>query len=426
MKLSIKEKISYGIGAVGKDMVYMLTASYILYYYEDILGVSAVYTGILLLAARVFDAANDPVMGVLVARTKSRFGKFRPWLFSGTVINALVLYAMFAGPEKSDGTPLLIYISAAYILWGVTYTMMDIPYWSMIPAFARDSRERESLSTLGRTCAGAGSALVTVITMPAVYFLGNGDERTGFKWFALIVAVFFAFTAVLMCLCIREKSTVDMPVNSIGDMFRALVRNDQAMTVVISIVLINTFGGAVQIMSMMLLYPLIRKFLSTVQVFCTSLGMAVAGYAVLLILACTNMSNMFMLFIPGFFIFGANGLLTILTTVFLANSVDYGQWKNGSRDESVIFSMQTFVVKLASGVAVLLASICLAVFQISENTEVETMAAGQSVMGLRLTMTVLPVAGLAAAAVLFTKKFKLTDEKMEEIGEALRKEENKG
>ena len=98
----------------------------------------------------------------------------------------------------------------------------------------------------------------------------------------------------------------------------------------------------------------------------------------------------------------------------------------GSRDESVIFSMQTFVVKLASGVAVLLASICLAVFQISENTEVETMAAGQSVMGLRLTMTVLPVAGLAAAAVLFTKKFKLTDEKMEEIGEALRKEENKG
>jgi melibiose permease len=457
MKLSIKEKISYGIGAVGKDMVYMLTASYILYYYEDILGVSAVYTGILLLVARVFDAANDPVMGVLVARTKSRFGKFRPWLFSGTVINALVLYAMFAVPEKLDGNPLLIYISAAYILWGVTYTMMDIPYWSMIPAFARDSRERESLSTLGRTCAGAGSALVTVITMPAVYFLGNGDERTGFKWFALIVAVFFAFTAVLMCLCIREKSTVDMPVNSIGDMFRALVRNDQAMTVVISIVLINcsiyltsnliiyffkydfggegwqnaytlfnTFGGAVQIMSMMLLYPLIRKFLSTVQVFCTSLGMAVAGYAVLLILACTNMSNMFMLFIPGFFIFGANGLLTILTTVFLANSVDYGQWKNGSRDESVIFSMQTFVVKLASGVAVLLASICLAVFQISENTEVETMAAGQSVMGLRLTMTVLPVAGLAAAAVFFTKKFKLTDEKMEEIGEALRKEENKG
>ncbi len=78
MKLSAKEKIAYGVGAVGKDMVYMLTASYILYYYQDILGVSAVFTGILLMIARVFDAANDPVMGILVAKTKTRYGKFRP------------------------------------------------------------------------------------------------------------------------------------------------------------------------------------------------------------------------------------------------------------------------------------------------------------------------------------------------------------
>ena len=109
MNLSAKEKVSYGIGAVGKDMVYMLTASYILYFYEDILGVSAVFTGILLLAARVFDAANDPVMGILVARTKSRFGRFRPWLFSGTIVNALVLYAMFAVPEELEGNPLGVF-----------------------------------------------------------------------------------------------------------------------------------------------------------------------------------------------------------------------------------------------------------------------------------------------------------------------------
>lgn len=452
MKLSIKEKISYGIGAVGKDLVYMLTASYILYYYEDILGISAVFTGILLMLARVFDAANDPIMGILVAKTKSPFGRFRPWLLCGTLINALVLYAMFAVPEGLEGNRLLIYASVAYILWGVTYTMMDIPYWSMIPAFARDSREREGLSTLGRTCAGVGSAVATIITMPVVHMLGGGDERQGFQWFALIVAVFFAFTAILMCLFIKEKSTVDMPVNSIGDMFRALIRNDQAMTVVVTIVLINcsiyltsnlviyffkydfggsdwynsytlfnTFGGAVQILSMMILYPLIRRFLSTVKVFFTGLGMAAVGYVTLLCLAYTNMSSVFLLFIPAFFIFAANGLLTILTTVFLANSVDYGQWKNGTRDESVIFSMQTFVVKLASGVAVLMASICLQIFHISKNTEdAEAVAAAQSVMGLRLTMTVLPVIGLVAAAIFFTRKFKLTDEKMKEISDKLK------
>lgn len=455
MNLSLREKIAYGIGAVGKDMVYMLTASYILYYYEDILGISAVFTGVLLLAARVFDAVNDPVMGVLVAKTKSRFGRFRPWLFSGTILNALVLCAMFSVPEHVQGNALLVYASVAYVIWGVTYTMMDIPFWSMIPAFAKDSKERESLSTLGRTCAGAGSALITVITMKAVSMLGNGNERIGFQWFAVIIAVFFAFTAVLMCLCIKEKSTVNMPVNSIGDMFRALFRNDQAMTVVVSIVLINcsiyltsnlviyffkydfggagwldsytlfnTFGGGIQILSMMILYPLIRKFLSTVQVFRVSLGMAVAGYAVLLALACTSMANIFLLLIPGFLIFAANGLLTILTTVFLANSVDYGQWKNGTRDESVIFSMQTFVVKLASGVAALLAALCLAVFHISKNTQAQAEIAFGSVMGLRLTMTVIPAIGLVAAILFFNKKFRLTDEKMQEIGKLL-EEQNK-
>ena len=80
MGLNKKEMASYGIGAVGKDMVYMFCASYILYYYQDILGVSAIAMGIILLAARVFDAFNDPIMGVVVAKTRTRWGKFRPWL----------------------------------------------------------------------------------------------------------------------------------------------------------------------------------------------------------------------------------------------------------------------------------------------------------------------------------------------------------
>src|SRR5574344_553272 len=128
MNLSLKEKAAFGLGAVGKDMVYMLTASYVQYYFYDLLGVNALFIGVLLLVARVFDAVNDPIMGVLVAKTKSRFGRFRPWLFSGTVLNALVLYAMFAVPAGTKGVGLMVYASTTYILWGVTYTMMDIPY----------------------------------------------------------------------------------------------------------------------------------------------------------------------------------------------------------------------------------------------------------------------------------------------------------
>ncbi|MCI5874163.1 MAG: glycoside-pentoside-hexuronide (GPH):cation symporter [Clostridiales bacterium] len=452
MKLTAKEKVSYGLGAVGKDMVYMFSAAYILYYYQDILGVSAIAMGIILLAARVFDAFNDPIMGVIVAKTRTKWGKFRPWLMIGTLLNAVVLYFMFAVPPALDGNGLVAYAAIAYILWGVTYTMMDIPYWSMIPAFTEGGKEREGLSTLARSCAGVGSAIITIITMPCVYSFGQGDERTGFKWFGLLVAAIFVVTITVTCANIKEKSTVAVDSPSVGQMFRALVSNDQAMAVVLTIVLINcsfyttsnlviyffkydfggegwrnsytlfnTFGGAMQILAMMILFPLIRKFLNALQVFYVSFAMAIIGYIVLLVLAFTNMSNVLLLFIPGFFIFAANGMLSVLTTIFLANTVDYGELKNDRRDESVIFSMQTFVVKLASGVAALIASVCLSVFHISEDTSsaVESVASS-SVVGLRMTMTVVPIAGLFIAVLLFHKKFILTEDRVQEIADQVK------
>lgn len=453
MKLSVKEKISYGLGAVGKDMVYMLSASYVLYYYQDILGVSAIAMGIILMVARVFDAFNDPIMGVIVAKTKTKWGKFRPWLLIGTITNAVVLYVMFAAPPALNGRGLVAYAAIVYILWGVTYTMMDIPFWSMIPAFTEGGKERENLTTLARSCAGIGSALITIITVMAVTILGGGDERIGFRNFALIVAVLFVVFIAFTCMTIKEKSTIDVDSPSVGDMFRALLQNDQAMTVVISIVLINcslyitsnlliyffkydiageawyntytlfnTFGGAVQILSMMLFFPLFRKFLSAVQVFYASFAMAIGGYGILFVLMCLGANSLAVLLVPAFFIFVAFGMLTVLTTVFLANTVDYGELKNHRRDESVIFSMQTFVVKLASGVAALVASICLSLSHISENTAQAATDAvsGSSVLILRMTMTVLPIFGLLIALLVFKKKFILTEEEVEKIAAKLR------
>ena len=454
MKLSGKEKISYGLGAVGKDMVYMLSASYILYYYQDILGVSAIAMGIILMAARVFDAFNDPVMGVVVAKTRTRWGKFRPWLLIGTITNAIVLYIMFAAPPALNGSGLIAYAAITYILWGVTYTMMDIPFWSMIPAFTEGGEEREGLTTLARSCAGVGSAIITIITMKCVYVLGQGNERAGFKLFALIIAILFILFTVFACLMIKEKSTVDVDSPSVKQMFKALVQNDQAMAVVITIVLINctlyitsnlliyffkydfggeawynsytlfnTFGGAVQILSMMMFFPLIRKFMSTVRVFYLSILLAVAGYGALLVLSFTNMSSIYLLFIPGFLVFTAFGMLTVLTTIFLANTVDYGELKNSRRDESVIFSMQTFVVKLASGLAALIASVCLTVCNLSNDISQGAAAveASSSVVGLRMTMALIPIIGLVIAVVVFHKKYILTESKLKEIVEELKK-----
>ena len=464
MKLGFKEKAAYGLGAVGKDMVYMLSASYILYYFQDILGVSAVAMGVILLVARIFDAFNDPIMGVIVAKTHTRWGKFRPWLMIGTLTNAVILFLMFSAPPSMDGGGLVAYAAVTYILWGVTYTMMDIPYWSMIPAFTKGGREREGLTTLARSCAGVGSALVTIFTMMIVHMLGGDGtegERVGFRWFALIVAVLFVVFIIITCVSIKEKSTVNMESPSVGQMFKALISNGQAMTIVIAIVLINTaiyitsnlviyffkydfggetwynsytlfnmFGGAIQILSMMIAYPLLRKKMSNTKIFYITLTSAIIGYLALLGIAFMGMSNVYILFIPGFFIFAANGVLQVLTTIFLANTVDYGELKNGRRDESVIFSMQTFVVKLASGVAAFIAALCLSINSLSSESTTEAEqamdlsknVADGAKMGLRMTMTILPIIGLFIAILVFRKKYILTDEKVEELaGEIAKK-----
>ena len=337
----------------------------------------------------------------------------------------------------------------------------------MIPAFTQGGKERENLTTLARSCAGVGSAIVTIVTMIAVHALGSAGENArmveilGFKWFSLIVAVLFVGFTILTCVNVKERSTTEMQTVSVGQMFKALVQNDQAMTVTVAIVLINsaiyitsnlvlyffkydfggtgwfnsytlfnTFGGGIQILSMMALYPLLRNVfkLPNIRIFYLCLIMAAAGYAVLLILAFTNMSNVLILFIPGFFIFAASGLLNILTTVFLANTVDYGELKNNRRDESVIFSMQTFVVKLASGLAAFIASLCLqfnklsnaAVSEADKLVDFSLSVSAGAKAGLRMTMTVIPILGLVAALFWFRKRFILTDEKVAEIAGKVR------
>jgi glycoside/pentoside/hexuronide transporter len=447
-----KQFAAYGLGAVGKDMVYALSASYIMYYYQDILGLSATFVGFILMIARVFDAANDPFMGVVVAKTNSRWGKFRPWLFTGTILNAFVLYALFAAPAVS-GKALMIYFAVMYILWGMTYTMMDIPFWSMIPAVTSTTKDRENLSVVGRTSAGVGYALINVFTVMAVSKLGGGIERTGFRLFALIIAILFVIFILFTCFTIREQKEENMQTTSVKEMFKALFNNDQAIVTVVTIVLINSalyitsnlliyffkydiggttwkdaytlftsVGGISQILGMMVVYPILRSKLSNTIIFKLGLCLAIFGYAFLLALCLLGYSSVLpMLMVPGVMIFVANGILTVLTTVFLANTVDYGEVKTGHREESVIFSMQTFVVKAASGLAVFITGISLDLIGLTSKDGLgEGIPTFSSpLLGLRLLMTILPMIGLVLALVLFTRKFILTDEKAEQIRKQL-------
>lgn len=303
-----------------------------------------------------------------------------------------------------------------------------------------------------------GSAIVTMFTMLLVGVFGGSSERQGFKTVALLVAGCFVIAEVLCCLLFKEKSKSESKVASINEMFTALFRNDQALVVVASIVLINcalyltfnfiiyffkydfggtgwktsytlfcTVGGAMQILGMMVLYPLLRRRCSNTQVFTVSLVAALAGYGVLLALCLLGFAgNLVILCIPGAVVFACNGMLTVLTTLFLSGSVDYGELQTGRREESVIFSMQTFVVKAASGVSVFLTGVGLDLIGLVGNTDETGPIAAQTsrtLLGLRLMMTVLPIVLLAGALLLFRRKFKLTDARMAQIAEELHHDE---
>ena len=191
-----------------------------------------------------------------------------------------------------------------------------------------------------------------------------------------------------------------------------------------SYTLFSTVGGAFQIIGMMVIYPLLRNKLSNTQVLRVSRLGAMIGYLIIMALCFTGLSgNLILICIPGIIVFACNGMLSVLTTVFLSNSVDYGELKIGHREESVIFSMQTFVVKLASGISVAIAGVGLDIIKFQGNSDQTgeiVQQTASAITGLRRLMTIIPIVLLFVAFFFFKKRFKLTDEVAEENSRILR------
>lgn len=160
-KTTWREKIGYGVGAIGLDLSYGMFYSFLSYYLSSVLGLKEAFLLILTPLARIWDGINDPMMGTIVDNTRFKKGKYRPWILIGAISNAVVLFLLFTKFGMS-GTKLYIYIGIMYILWGMTNTMADIPYWSMVPSFTTDPDDRNMVSTVARTFSGLGQGIVTV------------------------------------------------------------------------------------------------------------------------------------------------------------------------------------------------------------------------------------------------------------------------
>lgn len=431
MKLTAKEKYSYGLGALGKDLVCAIVFTYLMVYFTDTVGLSSVFVGGLFLVARVWDAVNDPMMGKIVDNTRSKWGKFRPWILIGAIINAVTLVMLFTKPNL-EGTKLYIYFSVAYILWGMTYTIMDIPYWSMLPSLSNDKEEREKVAVIPRIFASAAWLIVGTFGLSIVSKLGDGDDIVGWSRFAMIIAVVFVIASLLTVLNVKEKTVAPVSEEKVTlkQTFNIIKKNDQ---LVVFIGVILTFNLAMQLSGGMALYyfkyvvgnenlfpiftafaglaeiaglmmfPMLAKRIGRQKVYAVACSLPIVGFAMLLVAGFILPNNAILVAVSGIILKMGSGFALGLSTVMLADVVDYGEFKLGTRNESIVFSVQTLLVKGASAVSGWLIGVGLAAIGYVANSQ-QTVT---TMMGMRVLMMIIPAVLAVVSFIVYKKYFLL-------------------
>ncbi|MFR2205764.1 MAG: glycoside-pentoside-hexuronide (GPH):cation symporter, partial [Eubacterium sp.] len=317
-KTTWREKIGYGVGAIGLDLSYGLFYSYLSYYLSSVLGLKEAFLLILTPLARIWDGINDPIMGTIVDSTKTKMGKYRPWIIIGAASNAVVLSLLFTS-FGMQGTKLYIYIAVMYILWGMTNTMADIPYWSMVPSFTNDPKDRNMIATVARTFSGFGQGVITVLTPIVLPLLASdmdkvtekGYSASGFSRWAIICGILLIAFAFICVISTKERNVVyNKEKFSFKKMFKVIASNDQLLVFMLFAMISNagwylTSGTAVyyftdvlgepksqSLFSMigavgsvigLLVIPVLGKKFSNRTIYQISLLMAIIGYVLMFI-----------------------------------------------------------------------------------------------------------------------------------------------
>lgn len=379
-KTTWREKFGYGIGAIGLDLSYGLFYSYLSYYLTSVLGLTEGFLLLITPLARIWDGINDPMMGTIVDSTKTKIGKYRPWILIGAISNAVVLSLLFTSFGMS-GMKLYIYIAVMYVLWGMTNTMADIPYWSMVPSFTNDPKDRNLVATVARTFSGIGQGLISILTPIVLPLLSSGMETTdkgysasGFSKWAIICGIALVLFSTVCVFSTKERNVVYSGEKfSFKKIFKVIKNNDQLVVFMIFAMISNagwylTSGTAVYYFTDVLGEPTAQSLFSTIGAVGSALGLVVIPilskkfsnrtiYQISLLIAIAGYVMMFV-FGPVLGITIALdlsytvasigiGSMFVGQTIFLADIVDYGEFKSGTRNESITFSMKGFLQKMA-------------------------------------------------------------------------------
>lgn len=470
--------IFYPLGTVGRDMMYSLFTNFILLYIMYTRNLTNAQLGAvtaIMVAARIFDALNDPIMGNIIERTRTKWGKFKPWLLIGVLSTCVVVYLAFN--SNLEGWNFIVFFGIIYFMYSITYTMHDISYWGMVPALGSDGDARNKFTARATLFAGIGGTLASVLipVLTTGEFALGGNAKTAYGRIALIICILTPLFIMFPLFGVREnRDDMDKPAPKVS--FKKIVStifgNDQLVWISL-IFLIQQIGNGIVLGGagsnyiyfefgyegglystfttvgmaatafLMVFYPAIsrkihRKKLVTIMGITATLGYVIQFGAG--IIMPSTMIKFWVLTI-GFMMsnFGQYGLYLIMM-ISIINTVEYNELKWGTRDEAIITSMRPFLTKMASSITVIITSVTYIVAKVTAFTnqisDLETAAEQGRITaevkaaqiadiiasvgsaqknGLLIAMTILPCALMLISCVLYHKFYKLDEERYDEI-----------
>lgn len=418
-----KESALFLTGMFGQNMIYNIIATGLLFYFQSVICLNALALGIIFAVARVWDAINDPMMGSIVDRTNTKWGKCRPYLLFSPPVICLVTCLTFANgsyaaaKEAGNNTAMILitaWAAISYILWGMSYTAGDVPLWGIISRMSESEKDRAKLISLSRIIASIGAAVV-VVSIIALSQAVNGmlsksqNSQAGF----VIVAISMAIVATILFECAgigaRERVPVSEEKKSLTDNFKlmwsckpfrrllisGLLRSPlQLMMVVVmtlftfyycdgdlttaftnpkKLIIVVIVGGGYfvgQFVAMMLCPMLIKKFdVKSLYNATAFSAIPTALLFVVFLIDPTGLTKMHWVVLDGILLVfsGAGfGAVNVCQSIMISDCIDYEEYNTGYRPDGVFFSGQSFITKFSAGIASIISGVVYSIVGYSD------------------------------------------------------------
>ena len=430
-----RNKYCFGLGTVGRDMFYTLESMYLLTYLTEVRHLDDAMlaaVGGLLTVLRIVDAFNDPITGILIDNTRSRWGKFKPWMVSGSIVACFCLLLMFA-ELPLIGPAYVFLFGVCYVLWDISFGVDDIAYWSLLPALSTDQAQREKMGAFARICANIGMYIIVVGVIPITGAVGEavGSEKKAWFILAVAVCVLMLGTQLITLIGVKEDRShyKEEERTTIRDFVTVIFGNDQLLWTTISMILFmvgysttTSFGTyffiyaygdenmysvfaailGVSQLAALALFPQFAARFTRKKLYSIATVLVVAGYIVFFFAPM----HMLPIGIAGVLLFVGQAFIQTLMLLFLADTIEYGQWKLGRRNESITFSVQPLINKLGSAIATGVVTLTLIVSGINQAADASEVTA-QGLLIMKMAMMIFPLIAIAVGYVIYLKKYKI-------------------